>query len=65
MRARTKCPTKSEEYIFELPSTASAVAHYWRRSIATDCPNCGQVHLEGFKQLYLEAVFDNRIAGDR
>jgi hypothetical protein len=62
MRARAKCPTKGREYILDLPSTATAVAHYWRRTIATDCPHCGQIHLEGFKQLYVETIFDHRIA---
>jgi hypothetical protein len=56
MRAVVKCPSTGREFEIEIPTTAAEVAHYWRRTIQAQCPHCGETHLEGFRQLYAQAV---------
>jgi hypothetical protein len=56
MRAVVKCPGTGREFEIELPTTAAEVARYWRRTIQAQCPHCGGTHLEGFRQLYAQAV---------
>lgn len=56
MRAVVKCPESDKEFEIEIPSNAADVARYWRQTIQASCPHCGQSHLEGFRQLYVQAV---------
>jgi hypothetical protein len=56
MRAVVKCQSTGKEFEIEIPTTAAEVARYWRRTIETLCPHCGETHLEGFRQLYVQAV---------
>ena len=56
MRAVVKCTKSDQDFEIEIPSTAAGVARYWRQTIATSCPYCGESHLEGFRQLYVQAV---------
>jgi hypothetical protein len=56
MRAVVKCPRTDQEFEIEIPTTAAEVARYWRRTIQAQCPHCGETHLEGFRQLYVQAV---------
>jgi hypothetical protein len=58
MRAVVRCHVTRKEYHIDLPRTARDVAQYWRKTIAVQCPHCGERHLEGFRQLYVAAVFD-------
>lgn len=58
MRAIVRCPETGDDFEVELPITADIVAQQWRRTVATRCPHCGDTHLEGFRQLFMQAVLD-------
>jgi hypothetical protein len=56
METIVKCHVTHEEYTIEIPTSVGDVAKYWRQTVATACPHCGQEHVEGFKQLYAQAA---------
>ena len=56
MRAVLKCTKTGRNFFIGIPTTAPQVARYWRKTIAAKCPHCGEQHLEGFQQLYSQAL---------
>lgn len=58
MRAIVRCPKTGDDFQVELPITADIVARQWRRTVSTHCPYCGDTHLEGFKQLFMQAAIE-------
>jgi hypothetical protein len=56
MRAVVKCTKFAKDFEIEIPSSAVDVARYWRQTIEANCPHCGESHLEGFRQLYVQAA---------
>lgn len=61
IRASIKCGPLCKSYEIELPTDAKRMEHYWRRTISSQCPYCGDTHLDGFKQLYMEAVLGGHV----
>lgn len=64
VRAVVKCPKSGNEFEVEIPQTAVDVSRLWRQTIEASCPHCGACHLEGFKQLYVQAVLGGNNWGD-
>jgi hypothetical protein len=58
MRAVVRCPDTDQEFDIEIPTSAADVARYWRKTISAGCPHCAESHLEGFQQLYVQAILD-------
>jgi hypothetical protein len=58
MRGIARCTQTGKVYAVDMPADAQSVARYWRRTISIHCPHCGDTHLEGFQQLYVNAVMD-------
>ena len=56
MRAVVKCPDTNCDFVIDFPQTAIEVQRYWNTSIDIACPHCSKHHLEGFRQLYIQAV---------
>jgi hypothetical protein len=56
MHAFVKCHVTQEEYAIDVPTSPREMAKYWRWTITTHCPHCGQKHLAGFRQLYAQAA---------
>ena len=61
LRAIIKCVALGKSYEIELPTDAKGLEQYWRRTISSHCPHCGDTHLDGFKQLYMEAVLGGHL----
>lgn len=56
MRAVVKCTNTQRDFEISIPNTAADVARYWRQTIQARCPYCPESHLEGFRQLYTQAI---------
>jgi hypothetical protein len=56
MRAVVKCTKTGKDFYIAIPTTAPQLARYWRKTIQAKCPHCGEPHLEGFQQLYTQAL---------
>jgi hypothetical protein len=56
MLAVVKCPKKDETFEIEVSNKVDDVQRFWRQTIELSCPHCGEGHLEGYKQLYLQAM---------
>ena len=56
MRALVKCPEFGKDFAIQIPTNAADVARHWRQTIEASCPHCRGSHLEGFRQLYVQAV---------
>jgi len=61
MLAVIRCPETGKSFEVELPTSATVLEKQWRRTVATQCPHCGDTHLEGFKQLFMRSVIDSDV----